>query len=141
MSSPPYEPYRVGEVWNAPRVRINRPKQVVAKGTHICGNARDFEEGGEYRPDLPPVLYGQFGLPLCCLAAKEAVGGGVGGGTADVTYWPTKFGSGGAVGGGRADQGRGYVGTGGAVGGGVADAGPGSVGSGGAVGGGVADVS
>lgn len=46
---------------------------------HICGERGDFEFGGLYRPDLPPLERGPDGIPLCC---RPAFGGLVFGGSA-----------------------------------------------------------
>jgi hypothetical protein len=64
------------------------PVKPAANGAHRCGSDEDFAEGGEYRPDLPPVVYRPDGLPLCCGAQFVGIGGGKGGGEADVIYQP-----------------------------------------------------
>jgi hypothetical protein len=72
-----------------PAPPYNRAKvNPLALGNHQCGTARDFAEGGEYLPDLPPVEYRADGLPVCCGAMFEGIGGADALGAADVTYQP-----------------------------------------------------
>lgn len=58
--------FKVGEVYDAPkRFSAQRAKLGVPNG-HVCGGEKDFTTGGEYQPSLPPVVYDEQGLPLCC---------------------------------------------------------------------------
>jgi hypothetical protein len=52
---------------------------------HVCGTDEEFDQGGLYEPDLPPVVYGAAGFPLCCLPPRRLRGGGAGSGRSDVS--------------------------------------------------------
>ena len=63
------EPWRqrpIGEEYRPRRRYIRKDRIPGAVGPHFCGTIYEFRNGCEYRPDLPPVLYRDDGLPLCC---------------------------------------------------------------------------
>lgn len=69
-----YNPSPVGEVTWAPRVfdgwgRIVPPPP----GDHVCGDRSDFELGGLYLPDEPPVTRDLDGIPTCCRPAIDGL--------------------------------------------------------------------
>jgi hypothetical protein len=156
-----------GEVWGPTGRALawnGEEEKPGASGGHRCGDDIDFEEGGLFEPELPPVEYRPDGLPVCCDPLMVGRGGAVAGGVATVDPGPYRRGSGGAVGGGLSrvvyyapQIGSGgavaggvslveyrtvIVGTGGTVAGGVSlvEAGPFRRGSGGAVAGGVSEI-
>jgi hypothetical protein len=70
-----WQPTPVGEVTGA-RKRWEIANAPVGLGfDHVCGTDDDFEFGGTYEPDLPPVRYGAEGYPLCCDPPKRLRGG------------------------------------------------------------------
>lgn len=83
-----------GDVTNFPKaldndfVKVFQKRKPFAVGQHRCGDAIDFAEGGLYLPDEPPPVFRPDGLPLCCGAAFEGVGGGMGGGVGEVSVVP-----------------------------------------------------
>ncbi len=156
-----------GEVWGPTGRALpwnGEEEKPGASGGHRCGDDIDFEEGGLFEPELPPVEYRPDGLPVCCDPIMVGRGGAVAGGVATVDPGPYRRGSGGAVGGGlsRVVYYAPQIGSGGAVAGGVAevtyrtiiiglggavaggvstvDPGPYRVGLGGAVAGGVSEI-
>ena len=92
----------VGEVWGARRPYIPDRIPPGLVGGHVCGTAEEFAQGGEYRPDLPPVEYAANGWPLCCDPPKRARGGGGAGGMAYAAVVPAVSVRGGAGAGGMA---------------------------------------
>lgn len=56
----------VGEVFNAPRVYRQKGPIPGASGKNQCGTQQDFEEGGLYLPELPPIEFNADGLAICC---------------------------------------------------------------------------
>lgn len=56
----------VGEVFGAP-VKFIKPAPIPgADGLRVCGTREDFERGGVYDPDSPPMTYSAEGLAICC---------------------------------------------------------------------------
>lgn len=77
----------VGEVDGAPRPFIRDVTPAGLIGDHVCGTPEDFEQGGEYRPDLPPAEYATDGFLKCCNPPKVIHGGfGAGGHAAPIHY-------------------------------------------------------
>lgn len=56
----------VGEVFGALRSFTGQKAPAGLTGVNLCGSLEDFEQGGTYRPDLPPAPYDQFGYLACC---------------------------------------------------------------------------
>lgn len=86
-----YDPWDADGPGPIPQFHIRRNFERVnplALGTHVCGTAEDFANGGLYQPDDPPVVYLPSGLPECCLPIYGGTGGGMGSGRADVTATP-----------------------------------------------------
>jgi hypothetical protein len=75
----------IGEIRDADRV-FNPKPAVGVNGAHVCGTERDFQEGGEYLPDLPPTVYGGSGFAACCKPLPRVSGGGGAAGKATVTF-------------------------------------------------------
>lgn len=81
-------PFPVGELGDVPKKFL--AGQMPA-GTGLgppCGTVSDFDEGGDYEPDLPPVEYRTNGLPKCCQSPLPVVGGGGGSGRVEVNVGP-----------------------------------------------------
>jgi len=55
-----------GEVYGEERTFLPKLHPPGPPNAHICGTERDFREGGEYTPSLPPITYRVDGLPTCC---------------------------------------------------------------------------
>lgn len=72
----------VGEVDGAPRPFIHDAVPPGLIGDHVCGTEDDFEQGGQYRPDLPPAEYDADGWLRCCTGPKKVHGGAGAGGHA-----------------------------------------------------------
>ncbi len=73
--SNPWEAKGVGEVFNAPREFNWRKVLNYAVGLGPCSNAQTFAEGETFDASLPPQLYNQDGIPLCCKPPIVADGG------------------------------------------------------------------
>lgn len=82
--SRPWAAEGVGEVYGAPRVYNAEKVKPFVDGRHVCGNFREFN--GEIPKDdsIPPVIYAENGLPVCCAPPVIGQGGGEVGGVADV---------------------------------------------------------
>lgn len=55
-----------GEVPNTTRKFTGQVAPAGLDGNHHCGTEKDFEEGGEYLPDVPPAPYDALGYLACC---------------------------------------------------------------------------
>lgn len=78
-------PFPVGELGD---VRKRFLAGSMPRGTGrgpMCGTVSDFNQGGDYEPDLPPVEYRTNGLPRCCHSPLAIVGGAGGSGAVDVS--------------------------------------------------------
>jgi len=65
----------VGEIPLAPFVKVPYQQKILATGDHVCGTAEDFAGQGVYDDTSPDVTYRSDGLPTCCGAAVEGMGG------------------------------------------------------------------
>lgn len=74
----------VGEVLGSPRPFFPNKVPIGYDGSHPCGAPIDFEQGGDYRPDLPLAQYDADGFLLCCTGPKKVHGGAGAGGRAVV---------------------------------------------------------
>jgi len=135
-------PLTVGEVWGTAAGFGVPPVPLTAIGGHTCGTAADFAGDGRIDLEPPYVEYRPDGLPFCCGAIFESVGGLGLSGVADVTWRGPHVGSGGLVVGGTATAYYVEPSAGGVVLGGSAEVqwSPELVGSGGVVLGGSAEV-
>jgi hypothetical protein len=112
----------VGEQWGSPwkyRAFVYPPGS--GKG-RFCGTQQDFEVGGTYDPEAPPVVYGTNGLPHCCGGVVVPRGGAGAGGVSAPVVPVVRYSRGGGAAGGFSKPGF-YesVGGGGEGGGPVAE--------------------
>lgn len=75
----PWAAKGVGEVYNTPRTYNAQKAKPFVTGNHVCGTPEDFAGHSARDADLPPVVYTDDGLPLCCLPPFVSQGGAVGG--------------------------------------------------------------
>jgi hypothetical protein len=91
-------PVEVGEQEGRRKFAIADAPVGLGRG-HVCGTDEDFNEGGSYEPDLPPVEYSALGWPLCCDPPRRVSGGpGASGRTAVVVHRRANYGGAGASG-------------------------------------------
>jgi hypothetical protein len=70
-----YEVTGVGEVFGADRPYNGAKPIPYAVGLEPCQPAAVFAQGEHFDPDLPPQLYDEMGMPLCCLNHVTMTGG------------------------------------------------------------------
>ena len=75
-------PAPVGEVTGAQKKFSPSFVPVGLPGEHVCGTDEDFDLGGKYEPELPPMEYAANGWPRCCTPPLLVRGGAVGSGLA-----------------------------------------------------------
>lgn len=79
-------PVEVGEQEGRRIFKIAHAPVGLGRG-HVCGTDADFDEGGLYEPELPPVAYSADGYPLCCDPPRRIRGGAGGSGRTAVSIF------------------------------------------------------